>query len=103
LQAFRALLRPGGTLAVHEYSVRDSVVARAVWNAVSTTVIIPTGRRKTGDAELYRYLRSSVNRFDGATAFQQRLRSSGFVGVSSDTVPGWQRNIVHTFLAQAPA
>lgn len=102
LRSFRALLKPGGTLALHEYSVRDSVVATAVWNIVSTAVIIPLARVRTGDAELYRYLRSSVNRFPGASEFQQRLRDSGFTAVRGETVPGWQRNVVHTFLAEAP-
>lgn len=102
LRSFLDLLRPGGTLAVHDYSVRDSRVATVVWNVVSFAVIIPSGRIKTGDAGLYRYLRTSVNRFDGASAFQQRLRGIGFGSVRSETVPGWQRDIVHTFLATAP-
>ncbi|MBB2990935.1 ubiquinone/menaquinone biosynthesis C-methylase UbiE [Mycolicibacterium iranicum] len=102
LQSLRALLRPGGVLAVHEYSVRDSAVAKAVWNAVSAAIIIPAGKLRTGDADLYRYLRRSVNRFDGATQFRNRLSRNGFVDVQSQTMPGWQRNIVHTFLARAP-
>jgi ubiquinone/menaquinone biosynthesis C-methylase UbiE len=102
LRAFRALLRPGGTLAVHEYSVRDSRLATAVWNAVCTTIIIPSGRVRTGDSTLYKYLRRSVNRFDGAGDFRDRLRANGFTSVRSETMPGWQRNIVHTFLGQAP-
>jgi ubiquinone/menaquinone biosynthesis C-methylase UbiE len=102
LRSFRDLLRPGGTLAVHEYSVRDSRVARAVWNAVCAVIIIPSGRRRSGDAALYKYLRRSVNEFDGADAFRERLYANGFTSVRSETMPGWQRNIVHTFLAQAP-
>ena len=102
LRDFRALLRPGGTLAVHEYSVRDSRPATAVWNAVCATIIIPSGRLRSGDAGLYRYLRRSVNRFDGASEFRDRLRANGFSTVRSETMPGWQRNIVHTFLGQAP-
>lgn len=102
LSAFRAMLQPGGTLAVHEYSVRDSKLAIVVWNAVCAGVIIPAGRIRAGDASLYRYLRRSVNQFDGATAFQQRLRANGFTAVRSETMPGWQRNVVHTFLAEAP-
>ncbi|MGV0800279.1 class I SAM-dependent methyltransferase, partial [Mycolicibacterium elephantis] len=101
LQRFRALLRPGGTLAVHEYSVSDSRFAAAVWNTVCVTIIIPAGRLRTGDASLYTYLRRSVNRFDGVAAFCNRLRSNGFTDVHSKTVPGWQHNIVHTFLAKA--
>lgn len=102
LQAFHALLRPGGTIAVHEYSVRDSRLAIAVWNAVCATIIIPSGRLRSGDAALYTYLRRSVNQFDGASAFREQLRNNGFDSVRSETMPGWQRNVVHTFLGQAP-
>lgn len=102
LRRFREILRPGGTLALHEYSVRDSKLATAVWNAVCAAIIIPSGRLRSGDTSLYTYLRRSVNEFDGARAFQRRLTDSGFVAVRRETMPGWQRNIVHTFLAQAP-
>ncbi|RDH77364.1 methyltransferase domain-containing protein [Mycolicibacterium moriokaense] len=102
LTEFRTLLKPAGTLAVHEYSVRDSKLAAAMWNGVCATIIIPMGKLRSGDASLYRYLRRSVNDFDGAEAFRNRLRANGFSDVRSETVPGWQRNIVHTFTAVAP-
>jgi ubiquinone/menaquinone biosynthesis C-methylase UbiE len=102
LRRFAGLLRPGATLAVHEYSVRDSPPARAMWNAVCWGIIIPSGWRQTRDSTLYRHLWRSVNSFDGAADFQRRLTAAGFAGVHSETMPGWQRNIVHTFLADAP-
>jgi ubiquinone/menaquinone biosynthesis C-methylase UbiE len=102
LWRFREFLRPGGTLAVHEYSVRDSRLATLLWNAVCAAVIIPSGRLRSGDTALYRYLRRSVNEFDGAARFCDRLRANGFDVVRSETMPGWQRNIVHTFLGRAP-
>ena len=102
LREFRSLLRPGATLAVHEYSVRDSRRATAIWNAVCAVIIIPSGKLRSGDASLYRYLRRSVNRFDGAADFRKRLQRNGFTGVRSETMPGWQADIVHTFLAEAP-
>ena len=102
LRAFRELLTPGGTLAVHEYSVRDSRAATAIWNAVCWAIIIPSGWRQTRDAALYRHLWRSVNAFDGAAAFQRRLAAAGFTGVHSETMNGWQRDIVHTFLAGVP-
>lgn len=102
LRAFRAMLAPGGVLAVHEYSVRDSRMATAMWNFVCASIIIPSGRLRSGDAALYRYLRRSVNSFDGAAEFRERLRANGFESVRSESMPGWQRNIVHTFLGQAP-
>ena len=102
LCALRALLRPGGTLAVHEYSVSDSLRARAMWNAVCWSVIIPSGRLATGDAALYRYLWRSVAGFDGVRRYRRRLSAAGFTGVHSETMTGWQRDVVHTFLATAP-
>ena len=35
------LLKPGGRLCLHEYSVADSLSSKVVWNAVSWGVIIP--------------------------------------------------------------
>lgn len=102
LRALRALLRPGGVLAVHEYSVRDSRLAQAVWHAVCWTIIIPMGALLSGDATLYRYLWRSVAAFDGTRALAARLGNAGFVDVRVAPMSGWQRGIVHTFLATRP-
>jgi hypothetical protein len=40
--------------------------------------------------------------FDGATQFRQRLRDAGFTAVHSETMPGWETNLAHTFLGNAP-
>lgn len=101
LRRFKAMLNPGGTLALHEYSVRDSTVAQAVWTAVCWGIIIPAGWLQTRDSTLYRHLWRSVNTFDGAADFQRRLAAAGFTGVHSETMPGWQHGIVHTFLGEA--
>ena len=102
LRALRDLLTPGASLAVHEYSVRDSRVATAVWQAVCWAIIIPSGWWQTRDAALYRHLWRSVLTFDGATQFRQRLCDAGFTAVRSETMPGWEANIAHTFLGTAP-
>ncbi|SFI63204.1 class I SAM-dependent methyltransferase [Amycolatopsis sacchari] len=100
LTAMLDLLRPGGVLVVHDYSVADSLRARLTWHAVCWSVIIPLGRVVGGDAGLYRYLWRSVLGFDGATEFAGRLRRTGFTGVRTTTMTGWQRGIVHTFRAE---
>ena len=102
LRAFRTLLRPGGTLAVHDYSVRDSRAATWVWHAVCWGIIIPAGWWRTRDTRLYRYLWRSVLAFDGASEFRRRLNAAGFTAVHSETMSGWETNIVHTFLGNAP-
>jgi ubiquinone/menaquinone biosynthesis C-methylase UbiE len=94
------LLRQGAPLVVHEYSVRDSALARAIWSVVCWTVIIPAGTVSTGDHRLFTYLWRSVTRFDGAGRFRERLRGVGFADVSSSGFGGWQRGIVHTFVGR---
>lgn len=102
LRTLNGLLKPGARLAVHDYSVADSRLARAIWDAVCWTVIIPSGTLVTRRSGLYRYLWESVRDFDGARAFQRRLGRAGFVDVEAHTMPGWQRGVVHTFLARRP-
>ncbi len=103
LAAVLDLLRPGGRLAVHEYSVADSAWARARWRAVCRGVVVPTGRLVSRSTDLYRYLERSVLDFDGIAAFERRMARAGFVDVRTLPVGGWQRGIVHTFLGQRPA
>jgi ubiquinone/menaquinone biosynthesis C-methylase UbiE len=96
------LLRPGGSVCFHEYSVADSKTARATWNAVSFGVIIPGGLLTSGTTRLYRYLRRSVLEFDGVAGFEERLRRLGYTDVRTEPMDGWQRGIVHSFLARKP-
>ena len=103
LRALRELLHPGGVLAVHEYSIEPGRYARAVWTAVCWTIIIPGGRLLSGRAGLYRYLWRSVLHFDHPARFLDRLADAGFVEPREETMPGWQRGIVHSFLARRPA
>ncbi|MEA2202908.1 MAG: hypothetical protein QOI89_3616, partial [Solirubrobacteraceae bacterium] len=56
----------------------------------------------TRDTTLYRHLWRSVLSFDGADRLRRRLRDAGFTAVHSETMPGWESNIVHTFIGIAP-
>lgn len=96
------LLAPGGRACFHEYSVADSAWARVRWQAVATGIIIPGGLVTSGTTRIYRYLRRSVLDFDGIEAFEARLRAAGFEDVRTQPMDGWQRGIVHSFLARRP-
>ncbi|MFD7240395.1 class I SAM-dependent methyltransferase [Streptomyces massasporeus] len=100
LGTVRGLLRPGGRLAVHEYSLGGSPAHRALWTAVCRGVVIPTGTL-TGDRALYRHLWHSVLDFDTAAEFTGRLTRAGFTGARALPLAGWQTGITHTFVASA--
>lgn len=103
LQRLRALLRPGGVLCVHEYTLSGSVRSRLVWESVSLAIIVPSGLVLGGTAGLFRYLQRSVRHFDRVHQLETRLRRAGFEGVRAVPMNGWQRGIVFTVLGRRPA
>ena len=96
------VLRPGGALVVHDYSVAGSVRARAIWAAVCHGVIVPLAALKRSDVPLHRYLYTSVRDFDSVTRICERLLSVGLVDVKHRSFPGWQHGLVHTVVGSAP-
>ena len=102
LQRVRGLLARGAPVCFHEYSVTGSRLSTAVWKAVTAAVIIPAARMVTGDDRLFRYLRDSVLAFDSVDRFERRLRDAGFTAVRMLPAGGWQRGILHSFLARRP-
>jgi ubiquinone/menaquinone biosynthesis C-methylase UbiE len=102
LQSIRTLLKPGAPICFHEYSVADSPRAKGTWTFVAWGIIIPSGLITSRHTRIYRYLWKSVMDFDGKRAFEDRLRRAGFTDVRTEPMDGWQKDIVHSFLARAP-
>jgi ubiquinone/menaquinone biosynthesis C-methylase UbiE len=103
LERIRPLLAEGGTLCLHEYSVRGSLWSRFVWNLVTLGIVIPLGLIFARTTKIFRYLRRSVSEFDSVKTLEDRLRNAGFADVRTETMDGWQRGIVHSFLASRPS
>jgi ubiquinone/menaquinone biosynthesis C-methylase UbiE len=93
------LLKPAAPICFHEYSVKDSPRAKGTWSFVAWAIIIPSGLITSRHTRIYRYLWRSVLDFDGKCAFEERLRRAGFVGVRTEAMDGWQKDIVHSFIA----
>ena len=102
LRAVFTLLQPGGWLVTQEFSLDDRRRSSLVWDLVCRLVIIPLATVLDGEPSLYRYLQRSVHAFDSRTEFLRRLHQAGFVDLRSSTVRGWQRGILHTFIARKP-
>ncbi|SNT25668.1 class I SAM-dependent methyltransferase [Rhodococcoides kyotonense] len=102
LASLLSLLKPGSSIAFHEYSVKDSLRTRAVWTAVCWAIIIPLGYVVTRDLTLYKHLWRSVASFDGVKAFSRRMQRAGFTSLDTETMTGWQNGVVHTFLGARP-
>ena len=94
------LLAPGAPICFHEYSVKGSARARGTWTFVAWGIIIPSGLITSRHTRIYRYLWRSVLDFDSRVEFEDRLRRHGFAEVHTEGVDGWQKDIVHSFLAR---
>lgn len=93
------VLRPGGRLGVHEYTLSGRSADRAVWTLVCRGIVQPAAT-VLGDGALYRHLWRSVVDFDTADRFAARIRAAGFDRVRALPLPGWQTGITHTFVAR---
>lgn len=102
LRSLRDLLRPGGTLVVHEYSVAGRPAAEAVWTAVCRGVVVPLGWLTSRRTRLYDYLWRSVMDMDSVETVMQRMTDAGFVDVRTRSARGWQNGIIHTFHGRRP-
>ena len=89
------VLRPGGAVVVHDYSVAGSTRAKVIWAAVCHGVIIPLAALKRSDVPLHRYLYTSVRDFDSVDRIRERLEGAGLVDVKARSYAGWQRGLVH--------
>ncbi len=96
------LLAPGGWLVVQEYSVAGRRSARWRWTLTCWLLIIPLGVLLDRNPGLYVYLWRSVLEFDTLQRFGDRLVAAGFSDVAHRTAGGWQRGILHTFVARVP-
>jgi demethylmenaquinone methyltransferase/2-methoxy-6-polyprenyl-1,4-benzoquinol methylase len=76
------ILRPGGRLAVLEFSVPRNVVIRRLYDAYSVTVMPWLGRAATHHSDAYCYLPASVRQWPDQEAFGAMLRGAGFEDVT---------------------
>ena len=103
LRSLHDLLRPGGVLVVHEYSVAGRPGSEAVWTAVCRGVVMPLGWLTSRRTRLYHYLWRSVMEMDSVETVMQRVADAGFEDVRTRSARGWQHGIIHTFHGRRPA
>jgi len=97
------VLRPGGAIVIHDYSVAGNTRAKVLWAAVCHGIIIPLAVVQRYVGPLHRYLYASVRDFDSVARICERLLSSGLVDVRHRSYRGWQHGLVHTVAGSAPS
>ena len=82
------VLRPGGTLAILEFSQPTNRVFGALYGFFSTRVLPWIGGLVSGSPEAYSYLPESIRKFPGAEDLAAQMRSTGFSSVEFERMTG---------------
>jgi len=93
------VLKPGGKIAFHEYSLNNNFGTHVYWMILGHGLVIPISALISGSTTIYKYLVKSVNEFPSPDDFLKLLKHAGFINVMRKPMPSWRKPILHTFLA----
>jgi ubiquinone/menaquinone biosynthesis methyltransferase len=97
------ILKPGGKLCIHDYSLADNVFAKVYWSILGYGFIVPFCTFMSGSSRIYTYLVKSVLTFLNPSQISRLLEQNGFENVSAEPHAGWRRPILHSVIATKKA
>jgi len=96
------ILKPGGIIAFHEFSIKEGWFSRFYWKVLGYGMVIPFSTLVTGHFTIFKYLIKSVLEFPNPSKFKKMLLKTGFIEVSCHPQQSWRKFILHTFIASKP-
>ena len=81
LEELARVLKPGGTLAILEFSQPTNRAFAGLYGFFSTRVLPFVGGMISGSRDAYSYLPESIKKFPGAEGLAEQMRSAGFASV----------------------
>src|SRR5258708_6227754 len=88
LEELLRVLKPGGVVAILEFSQPTNRAFAALYRFFSTRVLPWVGGLVSGSREAYSYLPESIRKFPGAQELAERMRAAGFAKVEFERMTG---------------
>jgi ubiquinone/menaquinone biosynthesis methyltransferase len=99
IRALHTLIKPGGQLVIHDYSLCDTWYAKPCWFILSYGFIVPFCAVLSGSASIYAYLAKSVLNFLRPHEITALLQRHGFSDVDVMRHASWRKPFLHSFSA----
>lgn len=97
LEGLHRILKPGGTLVIHDYSLKNKHWAKWYWMILGYIFIVPISSVASGSSTIFRYLIKSVNTFLTPKQVKTHLVRNEFKKVVVKPAPFWRNPILCTF------
>jgi ubiquinone/menaquinone biosynthesis methyltransferase len=98
LKGVHRVIKPGGKICIHDYSIKNNGWARTYWKILGYGFIIPFCTLLTGSSVIFRYLIKSVLNFPHPEAIATLMENNGFENVVIHEQSSWRKPILHTFI-----
>ncbi len=92
------LLKPGGKVCIHDYSIKETFWAKAYWAILGYGFIVPFCTLLTGSSTIFTYLVKSVLSFARPGEVKNMMRKIGFREVNGYAHKGWRAPILQAFV-----
>ena len=99
IQGIHRILKPGGKICIHDYSLATTSFARMYWAILGYGFIVPFCTIMSGSSKIYTYLVKSVLTFLNPNQIGSLLEKNGFESVSIKAHASWRRPILHSVIA----
>ncbi|MFT4969717.1 MAG: ubiquinone/menaquinone biosynthesis methyltransferase [Chitinophagales bacterium] len=99
LNQLYSLLKPGGKISIHDYSLANKSWARYYWGVLSYGFIVPFCTILSGSSKIYTYLAKSVLTFLTPNEVKTKMIDAKFKNVTIKAHKSWRSPILHAFIA----
>ncbi len=100
LQHLYTLLKPGGRLVIHDYSLANTWYARPFWWILGWLFIVPFCTVVSGSSKIFTYLVKSVFKFLQPNQVKDLLEKTGFKNIRAYPHKGWRAPILQAFYGE---